>query len=283
MDKNSPIKEEQIEKEFLIGEKDPDLGVYCEFFSAKTDVEGQNGGVVTSLLLTGLKNKQFDTAIIVERVDGYDIKVVATENPDEIRAAKGTKYLRADVVPTVHELVSQGKRKIAIVCTPCQVKSVRATELKLRHQYPSLDFTVIGLFCLEAFRRLDLKKEVKNRLEINIDEADKTEINKGKFIVTIAGKEFTCKISELSSAVERTCHFCEDFTSKYADVSVGSVGSQPGFSTVIVRSKKGKQLLNNLQATKSDIKKEEVTKLSKFKQKRAQKNLGARKNAHELY
>jgi coenzyme F420-reducing hydrogenase beta subunit len=277
MAKNSVSKEELIEQEFLTGIKDPELGVYCDLFSAKTGINGQDGGVVTSLLLKGLKEELFDVVIVIKRVDGYDAEVVATESPEEIIAARGTKYLKADVIPTLSELVNQGRRKIAIACTPCQAKAVRALEINLKREYPSLDFTVIGLFCLEAFRASELKKEVKKCCNANIDKAEKTEVRKGKFIVHIAGRELSCKISELSSAVERACHFCDDFTSKYADISVGSVGSQPGYSTVIVRSKKGKQLLNNLEAIKSDTQKEEITKLSKFKQERGQKNLVALK------
>jgi coenzyme F420 hydrogenase subunit beta len=35
---------------------------------------------------------------------------------------------------------------------------------------------------------------------------------------------------------------CRDLTSLYADVSVGAIGSQPGWSTVIVRTSEGDKL-----------------------------------------
>ena len=47
--------EAKIEQQFLKGTKDEDLGVYCDLFSAKSGIEGQDGGVVTALLVKGFE------------------------------------------------------------------------------------------------------------------------------------------------------------------------------------------------------------------------------------
>jgi coenzyme F420 hydrogenase subunit beta len=67
--------------------------------------------------------------------------------------------------------------------------------------------------------------------------------------------------------------YCDDFTSRFADVSVGSVGSKYGFSSVIVRSRAGVELVKNLDVAKEEVDKEEVVRLSKFKIKRAKNSL----------
>ncbi len=82
----------------------------------------------------------------------------------------------------------------------------------------------------------------KRLLNVDLDKAEKTQIRKGKFIVTVDGKENSVPVKDLSAAVEKGCLSCPDFTSKYADVSVGSVGSEDGRSTVIVRSDIGAKL-----------------------------------------
>ena len=41
------------------GSKDPDLGVYCDMFSAKSSIEGQDGGVVSALLVKGFEEGLF--------------------------------------------------------------------------------------------------------------------------------------------------------------------------------------------------------------------------------
>jgi coenzyme F420-reducing hydrogenase beta subunit len=54
---------------------------------------------------------------------------------------------------------------------------------------------------------------------------------------------------------------------------VGSVGSKKGYSTVIIRSKVGEELLKNLVAAKKNVDREEVVRQSKFKMERAKRSL----------
>ncbi len=88
------------------------------------------------------------------------------------------------------------------------------------------------------------------------------------------GKEYSCKVKDLDVAAEKACHYCDDFTAQFADVSVGSVGSKKGYSTVIVRSKAGEKLLKNLNAAKELVDKEEIARLVKIQERTCQKKLG---------
>ncbi len=262
--------EAKIEKDFLKGTKDEDLGIHCDMFSAKSGIEGQDGGVVTALLIKGFEEGIFDSAIVVRRGEGYSAEAVVATNASEVSAAKGTKYLRVNVIQKLRELIGQGKKRIAIVCTPCQVKAARKIQQTLKND---CEITVIGLFCFEAYDSARLKKEVKTRLNVDLDKAQKTQIKHGKFSMVVDGKECSCKIKELDNATEKACDFCDDFTSKFADISVGSVGSKKGCSTVIVRSKAGEKLLENLGFFKEEVEKGEIVRLAKFKRERAQKSL----------
>ncbi len=264
--------EEKLEQHYLKGSKDPDLGVYCNICSAKTAFEGQDGGVVTALLTKGLKYGTFDAALVVKRTEGYNAEAAIALNPEEVLAAKGTKYLKINMLQKLCELAEQGKRKIALTCTPCQARAVRKMQQTLKQKFPDLEITIIGLFCFESFNPAKLKEEVKRVLDADLDRAQRTDIKKGKFILRVDGQEFSCRIRDLSLAAEKECHFCGDFTSRLADVSVGSVGSKPGFSTIIVRSIKGEELLKGLDGTWDEVDKQEIVKLSKFKAERAQKS-----------
>ncbi|MDY6932553.1 MAG: Coenzyme F420 hydrogenase/dehydrogenase, beta subunit C-terminal domain, partial [Halobacteriota archaeon] len=108
-------------------------------------------------------------------------------------------------------------------------------------------------------------------MNVNVDEADKLDITKGKFIVTKGGEETSVKVGELDDAVRYNCHYCEDFASELADISVGSVGSPAGFSTVLVRSSKGKELFETLKGTSEDsVSKEGLTKVASIKKTKAE-------------
>jgi len=99
-----------------------------------------------------------------------------------------------------------------------------------------------------------------------------TQIKKGKYIVQVDGKENSVSVKELHKAVEKGCLACPDFTAKYSDISVGSVGSKEGYSTVIVRSDIGEKLLEKLDLEKGKAEKKEITKLAVMKKKRADSN-----------
>ena len=260
--------EQPVSKEI----KDENLGAYSDLFSAKSGIDGQDGGIVTALLIKGIKEDMFDSAIVVQCKEGYNAEAVIAENISEVMAARGTKYLRVRVTPMLRELVDQGKKRIAIVCTPCEAKAARNIQQTLKRNSSNVDVTIIGLFCFEAFNGTKLKEEIQTCLGVDIDKAEKTQIRKGKFTVFLDGKEYSCKVRDLEKATEKTCHYCDDFSARLADISVGSVGSQSGYSTVIVRSEVAKKLLENLDVTKEAVDKEEVIKLSKLKRERAKKS-----------
>jgi len=77
----------------------------------------------------------------------------------------------------------------------------------------------------------------------------------------------------LKNAIEKGCIYCGDFAAAFADVSVGAVGSQEGYSTVIIRTDKGKQLLEGAELTFGQVNVEEISRLSALKKSRAKGNL----------
>jgi coenzyme F420-reducing hydrogenase beta subunit len=263
---------EKIEQQFLKGTKDNNFGVYCDMFSAKSSLDGQDGGVATTLLISGMQKGLFDAAIVVQKTDGYNSEAIVAENVNGIMKAMGTKYLRVKMMSKLGELINKGKKKIAIVGTACEVRAARKIHQIVLKEFPDVEITIIGLFCFEAFDYEKLKEETQNLLGVDLDKAEKTQIHKGKYIVQVDGKEYSCSVRDLNKAVEKGCIYCDDFTARLADVSVGSVGSPDGYSTVIVRSDAGKRLLEKLDLAKGGINTEEVTKLSILKKRRATKN-----------
>jgi len=270
-----PMLEEdkrKVEDGFLKGTRDEYLGVHNDILAARSSVEGQDGGMATALLISGMQRGMFDAAIVVQRKDGYRAQAIIAENVDEIMKARGTKYQRVKMMSKLAELIEKGKRKIAIVGIPCEVRAVREIQQTLLRDFPTVEIAILGLFCYEAFIYEKLKEETRRLLGVDLDKSEKTQIHKGKFIVQVDGKEYSCRVRDLTKAVEKGCGFCDDFVSGLADVSIGSVGSPDGYSTVIVRSDVGKRLLNGIDFVKEDVNKEEIIKLSALKKQNAEKN-----------
>jgi coenzyme F420-reducing hydrogenase beta subunit/Na+-translocating ferredoxin:NAD+ oxidoreductase RnfD subunit len=270
-----PLREEEakvIERQFLKGTADENIGVYSDMFSAKSSISGQDGGVASALLVSGMERGLFDSAIVVKRTSGYWAEAVVAENVDDLLQAKGTKYIRVHMMSKLLDLIAKGKRKIALVGTACQVRAARRVQQSLLGDYPDLELTIIGLFCFEEFNYYKLKEETNRLLGVDLDRAEKTQIRKGKYVVRVDGKENSVSVKELNNAVENGCLSCPDFAANYSDISVGSVGSDDGYSTVIVRSDVGEKLLQTLDLAKGKVNKEEVTKLAIQKKKRALQN-----------
>jgi Coenzyme F420-reducing hydrogenase, beta subunit len=200
-------------------------------------------------------------------MQGYTAQAVVAEDAETALASKGTIYVKVNVSKKLRELIAEDKKRIAVVCTPCEVKAVRKIQ---QSSGKDVEVTVIGLFCFQSFNPAKLKEELRKQ-GIDLEKAEKTEVSRGKFTATIDGKAAACRVKDLEGAAEVACRFCSDFTSRLADVSVGAVGSKQGYSTVIVRSPVGERLVRDNGFALDAVDKQEIVKLARFKRERSEK------------
>jgi len=271
----------EIEDEFLSGTRNEDLGVYSDLLSGKAFIQGQDGGIVTSLLVAGMENGLIDAAIVVPKCEsnGSCAEASVADRVEDIIAAKGTKYTRVSVISRLVDALRQGKRKVAIVGTPCQIRAVRRLQIRgcsndevLNDLLQSAELTLLGLFCFESFDRRDLRSRIIEIMGVDPEDADRIQISRGNYIVVIGKEEYVCKVKELESTVCEGCQFCNDFVSRLADISIGSVGSPDGYSTILVRSDRGKKLIEASDFVRAEASKDDILKLSRLKQKRAERS-----------
>ncbi len=141
----------------------------------------------------------------------------------------------------LREAIEERKfKKIAIVGTPCVMtaaRKIRESDLDVLSIYKNAIRLSLGLFCTEIFTDKLLNK-LEKELDINLFDV------KGKLIVTLnnAGK-VEIPLKDISDVKKQGCECCFDFTSEDADISLGAVGSEPGFTVAIVRNKTGEGFL----------------------------------------
>ena len=80
-------------------------------------------------------------------------------------------------------------------------------------------------------------------------------------------------LQDLAEHVKPGCKACADFTAVLSDISVGSIGSAPDMSTVIVRTKVGMGLFNiaeekGLLEVTDEVNVEAINKVGKLKIKK---------------
>src|SRR5512136_3135673 len=84
---------------------------------------------------------------------------------------------------------------------------------------------------------------VKGKFGLQPQDVARFEIKKGMFrAIDKLGKPHEVKIEETDEFTFKGCGPCFDFASELADISVGSVGSGDGWSTVLIRTDIGEKL-----------------------------------------
>ena len=270
----TPAEIIRIEEEFLGRSDDNDLGVFREMFSGKSEIDGQDGGMATSILLRGIESGLLDAAIVAKKDVICGADAIFTDDADLILQARGTKYARVSVIAPLLDALEAGKRRIAVVGTPCQIRVVRKLQSYgyFAENYPNAEIYLIGLFCFESFDYVALNRHIRELFGIDLAGAERVQIARGKFTVTAEGTEHSCRVKDLGSLVREGCGFCGDLTSKLADISIGSIGSPEGFSTVMVRSERGEKLLEGVRFERSETKIDETAKLAGIKRKNAERS-----------
>jgi len=224
------------------------IGGYLNAYSGRTTIDQiqkvcQDGGIVTTLLEYLLKSNMVDAIIAVDHSEElWNPKAVIVDDIKDLYKTAGTKYANCASLSILDQ--TKEYNNIALVGVPCMMKAVEKGSL-FPSGYPfyrNIKYK-IGLFCMESFSYDNIIKLVKEKFDKNIEELVKMNIDKGKFIINLKSEEeLSVPLKEVQSYARETCHFCEDLTSDFADISVGSIGSQSGWSSVITRTEKGEEL-----------------------------------------
>jgi len=223
------------------------IGPYIDIKSVKAGtgvLRAQNGGVVTALLTTALEEELVDCAVVMG-ADRWLMKAHPriAYYPEELNRAAGSKYDSNGILEALKDIAKDDSvRHVAIVGTPCVMESIGLLRASTNEYAIKLSQKIrfaIGLFCFEVFGE-GIVTEVSKRLGIPSWRISSMNAGEGKMTVSLRDGEIkTIPLSSLSEFVRKGCKVCPDFTSKSADISVGSVGSKPGLSTVIIRTTEG--------------------------------------------
>ena len=167
---------------------------------------------------------------------------VIIDNVKDLTKTAGTKYANS---PSLN-ILEQAKKydKIAFVGVPCMMKALEKGSMfpgNLSY-YDNVKYK-IGLFCMESFPYEGIIQLAKEQFDKEISEITKMNIGGGKFIINLkSGEQIDVPLKEVQKYARGNCHYCEDLTSDYADISVGSIGSQDGWSSVVTRTKEADEI-----------------------------------------
>lgn len=268
------------------------LNSFEEYYYAKSDIEGQSGGVVTKLLQHLLDDGEIDGAIVVGANEWKPVSMIVTASEGLIDGGNTSKSKYAiSSLQAIRKAGEMGLKKIAVVGLPCQVAGLRNIQY---HKFiskhdaergqngkpatiPKIEY-IFGLFCTEKFEYSELVDKV-NSLDISMDDVVKCDVKGKKFIISTEKEHFSIDLSEINASPG--CLMCRDFDAELADISFGDKGSPDGFSTIVVRTDKGK-IIEKYFDLYDDVKLDEIQFMKSFKTKRFNKEVSRRKDNGEF-
>ncbi len=244
----------------IFGEEasDPDLGVFKKILSARSTnneilSRAQNGGTITSLLtytLSGyLSDPKYAGAIVTRKGENWIPTPFFASKPEELLLSTGTIYSRLPLSQQIRNLLRE-KHNLLFVGTGCQTTGVRKYQYNFLNKLPAetAHLLLIGVFCYENFPYPQFKDAIQEKSKVSIDTISKMDINKGKLVITIEdGTVLQYPIKEFNSLVPEACKFCTNFTAELADISVGSVGAEENWNSLIIRSEEGLEVVERAE------------------------------------
>ncbi len=253
-----------------------ELNYFKNIYTAQTKDEflqekAQDGGIVTTLLKTAFNQGLIDAALVVgESEKPLEPIPILIENEADLLNTAGTKYSNAHVLKILYKSIKY--KKIAVVGTPCILNALKKISFYPLNKplYDNIALR-IGLFCMESFDYENIINILNQEFQKDPEEIKKMDINKGHFFIhDINGETFDVQIKQIKKYARFGCFLCDDLTSELSDISVGSIGSEPGWSTVIVRTNKGADLFQDginrqlIQIKKIEEKSGNFTSLSRI-------------------
>jgi coenzyme F420 hydrogenase subunit beta len=205
----------------------------------------QSGGTVTALLTFALSTGLIDAAALTDRKALTPVPRIVTVEK-EVGSCASSKFMASPTLSSVNLAVREGYRRIGVVGTPCQMVAVAQMHSnpleKEEHNVP-LAFTV-GLFCNWSIDTRQLIDLLSEKLDISgIRGMDIPPPPADTMVIETDDGRVEISLSEIKPLIPHTCFICPDLTSELADVSVGMFEGRPGWNTLIIRSEKGAEVI----------------------------------------
>ncbi|MDP9409935.1 MAG: Coenzyme F420 hydrogenase/dehydrogenase, beta subunit C-terminal domain [Actinomycetota bacterium] len=228
------------------------IGRVEESYTARVrqKIEGvQDGGFVSALLISLLEAGEIDGALLAREsaTERWKGEAFLARTPEEVRECAGSFYNQTLALGHVdfkgYDLPPNPR--IAVVGTPCEIEGIKAMQARPwtwgTSKIEAITLT-IALLCTKSFNYEKLMlEEIRDKRGVDLDGVGRVDIIRGKMIVQdLEGESiFEEPIRDFHGAALKGCDECADFMGHAADISVGSVGSADGYSSVLIRSEEG--------------------------------------------
>jgi coenzyme F420 hydrogenase subunit beta len=247
--------EPQIDEHLFGRTRHPDemSGVYKDVILTRASDDmvhkmGQDGGLVSALLIWCLENGYIDAALVSYLEGGAGAgtwKAVpgVAKTKEEVLAAAGSRYTYSANTMAYGEAIAGGAEKLALVGMGCQSSSPPAMSVRKAGKVARKFALNIGLLCSKTFDDAIFPELFEAKYGLKKEDMVKMNI-KGVFQIWMKdGSYHEVNLKECHAWTREGCKTCPDFAAEHADISTGGIGENNDWTLTIVRTDLGREII----------------------------------------
>jgi coenzyme F420 hydrogenase subunit beta len=207
---------------------------------------GQDGGLVSALLLWGLDSGRIEGALTsrLSTTRLWDCEPFLATTRQEVLEAAGSRYTYAANPLAMRQAEERGLKHLALVGMSCQASINGTLAARRVNKYARRIELTIGLLCSKSFEYDGMRRVLTEDYGIPLEDVAKVNI-KGRFQVwrRSTGELVEIPLKRMQEATRAGCRLCPDFAAQHADISAGGLGQRDGWTLTVVRTARGEEWL----------------------------------------
>ncbi|MCZ7528286.1 MAG: Coenzyme F420 hydrogenase/dehydrogenase, beta subunit C-terminal domain [Acidimicrobiia bacterium] len=230
-------------------------GVYKDIVLARaTDPQlheaGQDGGLVSALLVYALEHDIVDAALVSYLDgDGSTWKAVpgVARTREEVLASAGSRYTYS-ANPLAYAKTDKEEQRLALVGMSCQASVPGAMKQRKAGKVARRIALTIGLLCSKTFDDRIFEELLEARYDLPRSVIAKMNVKGRLQVWTHDGRYVEVPLKECHPFTREGCTLCPDFAAEHADISTGGIGAFDDWTLTIVRTDPGRELMERMLA-----------------------------------
>jgi coenzyme F420 hydrogenase subunit beta len=212
---------------------------------------GQDGGLVSAILLWCLDHDRIDAALVSAlEGDGSTWRAVpaVARTREDLLATAGSRYTYSANTLAYAEAVASGAERLALVGMSCQASIPAVMKARKAGKSARRLALSIGLLCSKTFDDAIFEELFEARY--GLARADMVKMNiKGVFQIWMRdGSYHEVPLKECHAWTREGCKSCPDFAAEHADISTGGIGAFNDWTLTIVRTDTGREIMAGMLA-----------------------------------